>query len=112
MTDEKQRALVSGKERVARAIVWQLEIGGLRLRCVRREPDKYVVQVRVSAWESALFGTDPTILLRVIVNGSSSLSKYLERRAKDAEPAPCPDVAFAPPRSSQDGGSGPGTGET
>lgn len=87
MNDERLEALRSGKERVAAAIVWQFESGLFRLRCVKRAPGSYVVQIRGSAWEPIVSGTDPNALLASAL-ASSTARLWIQRRVDAAVAAP------------------------
>lgn len=86
MTDERQEKLRSGKERVARATAWQLDLGGLRLRCVRRTEDLYEVQIRMdNGWKFVADAPDADTALRRSID-APSVRTMIAAHGKLAEP--------------------------
>lgn len=111
MTGEKQEKLRSGKERVAQATAWQLDLGGLHIRCVRRSSVLYEVQIRMdSGWELVGNAPDAETALRLAIAAPSvrtaimahgKMARPLRRRTSPDQRIPPPTAEptqTAPPR--------------
>ncbi len=72
MNDSHQRAMSDGKARVASEIIWELEVGAVRLRCRPVSSRGYVVEICApKGWAEISFTQDPQgALARVVSFGA------------------------------------------
>lgn len=78
-TEEGVRARVAGRVDIATRTVWKLEIGDLRVRCVREEDGStLIVQANDGAgWNNEVTrGTDAYQLLQAVVASKGVLSVF------------------------------------
>ena len=82
------RARVAGKAAVAARIVWSLEAGQLRARCLAVGRGYFVVQLRSSAgWENTVTrGVDPVALLQRMTGAGLVAQQVRERAAATRAP--------------------------
>jgi hypothetical protein len=81
MQEKAMRARVAGHEKMEACIAWWLEIGPLRLRCVKQADGSFVVQCRNRDWNNEVKrGANAGELLRDMVN-SKGVASLLPRDA-------------------------------
>ena len=82
MTDKAVRARVAGRQTVAEKILWQLNVGDFRVRCIPHtvEAGAYIVEARIDGvWRAHLcFGKDPVELLQRVAKTSATTQAIRE----------------------------------
>ena len=73
MSDQAVRARVDGRQSTAQRLIWQLDAGSLRLRCLLTPGGgAYEVQARTATGlQNVGGGDDPMALLKKIITASS-----------------------------------------
>lgn len=109
-TDDAVRARNDGKARTAKRTAWILDIGALRVRCLRQDDDSYVVQGRMpQGWTEPMGqGADPVVLLQRVTQsagvartlGSNTITEIMKLRSLyaalprcDGDGGPCGKIA-------------------